>query len=105
MFGSKNKHHLSTYSTVPNMSNRYDVLAQRFQWASIALATLEQNVGPSQLRSSLLCSTRGSDTDFSGGAGSWEHAVQMIESAAGSFNLAVDLNPRTICDAFCARFV
>ena len=79
------------------MSHGASALASRFCWAEVTLKTLEQNLGRSSLEASLLCSTRGTDTDFTGGAAAWEHASQMLESAGNALQLSLQLQSQSIC--------
>ena len=74
-----------------------DELAPRFQWADVTLRTIEQCLGHARMQKSLLCSSAGSDSDFSGGAAAWECAAAMLESAAGRRALDMDLTSRTAC--------
>ena len=75
-------------------------LAHRFLWADVVLNTLRLSLGDGQIQRSILCQSRGSDSDFSGGAGAWEHAVSMLQSASAAqphLGNLMDLWPRSIC--------
>ena len=75
-------------------------LAHRFAWADVVLHTLRLSLGDSVLRRSALCNSEGSDSDFTGGAASWEHASDMLCAAASRSQppaLLLDLAPRTFC--------
>ena len=82
-----------------------DELSKSFGWPDVLLRTLASARGAS-LRQSLLFCSNGTDSDFTGGAGSWEHAASMVDAAstrvfpdAGPLSLA----PRTICEACLAE--
>ena len=82
-----------------------DLLAASFCWPDVLLRTLHCTLGASLPRSLLFCSN-GTDSDFTGGAGSWEQASAMVEAAAPHvFPHAPSLSlvPRTICETCLAN--
>ena len=77
------------------------MLPDRFRWAEIALRVLECIFGSALSRSALF-QTHGTDTDFSGGACSWEHASEFLEAAGlrkGPVPWQLSLKPKTTCAA------
>ena len=56
-------------------------VVRAFNWAQNTLRCLLQVLGIPALQDSLLTQTGGSDSDFSGGAGGWEVASDMISAA------------------------
>ena len=81
------------------MAEHYSV-ASRFDWPIILLRSSWQMLGESQMRRSLLSSgSSGVDSDFSGGAGSFEAATTLLACAAESMGLPHSLTPRSVCES------
>ena len=72
-------------------------VASRYQWADITLQTLQQTLGHSAMLRSVLCTSGGSDSDFTGGAAAFEHAAAMLQSSGHRNSLDIDLATRSIC--------
>ena len=94
---------MSFFSSVEWQREPMDVsrakLAERFQWPTCVLRSLEQQLGHSSLLASALCQMQGSCSDFSGGCSSWEVASAMLEAAVRKdASLTLDLGVRSICD-------
>ena len=80
------------------MADRYAV-ASRFDWPVILLRCAWQLNGEDSIRSSLLCEgSSGVDSDFSGGAGSFETSMRMLEIASDVMGLPHALSPRSVCE-------
>lgn len=82
------------------MANSLESLAVRFTWARVLVRCLLQLLGHAQCSRTLLCQSRGSDTDFTGGAAAWEQAAMMLESAGSEWGLEMDVLPRSLCEAW-----
>ena len=93
-------HILSNTSLCWPMANTLESLAVRFTWARVLVRCLLQLLGHGHCTRTLLCQSRGSDTDFTGGAAAWEQAAMMLASAGSEGGLGIDVLPRSICEAW-----
>lgn len=85
---------------MPLQWNSREEVAKRFEWADILLLTGRQRLSDTGVRRSLLCSTQGSDSDFTGGAAAWECASQFLQVAGAKQGFHVHLEAKTICETW-----
>ena len=76
-----------------------DLLAKRFDWASVLLTCSQQLMPDSYISTSLFLKGQGSDSDFSGGAAGWEVASHFLEAAARKKGWEINLAPLSTCES------
>ena len=69
-----------------------------FGWANVVIQAGISATSRSQMQRSLLCSSPGTSSEFSGGACGWEVACQLLTVAGHRLDLAPRLSPLSCCD-------
>ena len=74
-------------------------LARKFTWADVVIRCALQTLGSDVLQDSLICTSGGSDSDFTGGADAWSVAAESLTAAARGHGLPLSITPQTICES------